>query len=172
MAKKDSKKADQKPVEKKLSKKDAAKKMEADLQEAVDGWRRARADYENLKKRTADERVELVKMANKDLILDLLPVVDNFEAAFNSLPEGEENNWITGFEFIKKQLETLLENYGVKPVKALGEHFDPMFHESAGEEPSPGDDDGLILKVQRKGYEINGNVIRPARVIVVKNKTE
>lgn len=171
MKKSEQKKSSKKKVEKKAPKK-KSQNIEQELQEAVDGWRRARADYENLKKRSADERIELIKTSNKGMILDLLPVVDNFDAAFKSLPEGEENNWITGFEFIKKQLEDLLTQYGVTSVKTVGEPFDPMFHESAGEKPSPGENNDVILEEIRKGYELNGNVIRPARVIVVKNETE
>ncbi len=164
-------KKEEKKVKKNI-KKPLKKNVKQELEEAVDGWRRARADYENLKKRSADERVELLKMANKGLVLDLLPVVDNFDAAFKSLPEGEENNWIVGFEFIKKQLDALLEEYSVKPIVSVGEQFNPLFHESAGEEVSPNSPEGSIISEQRKGYEMHGTVIRPARVIVAKAQAE
>lgn len=141
------------------------KTIEEELHEAVSGWKRARADYENLKKRSAEERVQLISSANNALILELLPILDNFNSAFDSLPEGEENNWIVGFEFIKKQLEDLLEQHGVKEIECVGQKLDPAFHEAVDKQQSEEETD-VILKVQRKGYQKNDSVLRPAQVIV------
>ncbi|MBU1119456.1 nucleotide exchange factor GrpE [Patescibacteria group bacterium] len=152
-----------------VSKKRVTKKqLEKDLAESLEGWRRARADYENLNKRVELDAKEAQTMANKELILNLLPVLDNFESAFTTLPEGEDNNWIKGFEYIKKQLETLLDQYGVVAIQVVGNHFDPEFHESIEEVEDKEAQKGTIVEEKRKGYTLNGFVIRPARVAVAK----
>lgn len=158
-------KKEKKEKKDKKEQKQVEKNIEEQLLEAMDGWKRARADYDNLKKRSAEERIDLISSADNGMILELLPILDNFNSAFDSLPEGETNNWIVGFEFIKKQLEDLLESHGVTEMKCVGEKLNPEFHEAAGKEESDKETD-VILKVQRKGYEKNGKVLRPARVVV------
>ena len=159
------------PKKEKKEKKDVKKNkkqektIEEELHEAVEGWKRARADYENLKKRSSEERVQLISSASNGLILELLPILDNFNSAFDSLPEGEDNNWIVGFEFIKKQLEDLLEQHGVKEIECVGQKLDPEFHEAVDKQQSEEETD-VILKVQRKGYQKSDSVLRPAQVIV------
>ena len=164
MSKKDIKKKKLKNESKNV-KKSEKKSVEDQLLEAMDGWKRARADYENLKKRSSEERVELISSASNEIVLELLPILDNFNSAFDSLPEGETNNWIVGFEFIKKQLEDLLEKHGVKEMKCIGDNLDPEFHEAVGKEAGDKETD-VIVKIQRKGYLKNDKVLRPARVIV------
>lgn len=150
-----------------FSKKNNSKKLQGDLDEALEGWKRARADYDNLKKRTVLEQVETITRANENLVLDLLPVLDNFEHAFKGLSDEEkENNWVKGFEFIKKQLVDLLEKYNVKEIKTVGEEFDLEKHEAVSKEKKKGSKKGKIIKEVRKGYLMGDKVIRVAQVAI------
>ncbi|MBU1167378.1 nucleotide exchange factor GrpE [Patescibacteria group bacterium] len=148
-------------------KRKSKKEVETDLQEAIEGWRRARADYDNLKKRVASDQVEIIRRANEDLVLDLLPILDNFTHAFTGLSDEEkDNNWVKGFEFIKKQLEDLLVKYQVTEIKTMGEEFDPAKHEAISKEKCKDGKKGEIIKEVKKGYVMDGRIIRAAQVVI------
>lgn len=128
------------------------------------GWQRAQADFENYKKRSDQEKEELGKFANSALILSLLPVLDDLERAFSSMPPTlAELSWVDGFRLIGRKLQAGLESQGLSPIKAVGERFDPNFHEAAmhghGEE-------GMIVAELQKGYKFRDRVIRPSVVVV------
>jgi molecular chaperone GrpE len=107
------------------------------------------------------------------LILDLLPILDDFERALASLPvELDEQNWTKGIKLIYNKLKTVLETQGLTEIKARGEYFDPYFHEAAGQVEG---EEGMIIEEIRKGYEFRGKLLRPSMVMVgkgKKNKTE
>jgi len=156
--------------------KDQAKKISAKelalykekAAENLAGWQRAKADYQNLIKRTAAEKETAVKMANEQLILEMLPLVDNFKHACDHLPADlEGNDWIKGVLFIRDQLEKLLENEGAKPIASVGKKFDPEKHEAVEriKTKESGKKDIVVEEVQ-VGYTLRGKVIRPARVKV------
>lgn len=152
-----------------FSKKSVSQELQKQLDEALDGWKRARADYDNLKKRTTFEQIETIKRANERLVLDLLPVVDNFNQAFKGLSEEDlKNGWVKGFEFIKRQLEDLLPKYNVKEIKTIGEQLDLEKHEVVLEEENKDFKKGEVIKEIRKGYLMSDRVIRVARVVVAK----
>lgn len=132
----------------------------------LEGWKRAKADYVNLKKRVENDRSENIKYANKELILNLLPILDNFKSAYNTLPrEMEDNDWARGIGYIKDQLEKFLKDYGVEKIKTRGIMFDPEFHEAV-EKVKSKEKKGLIIEEILAGYRLNEKVIRPARVKV------
>ena len=137
--------------------------------EYLAGWQRAKADYENLQKDLARQKAEYVNFANSNLIMELLPVYDNFKIAFKSIPEDQKNNgWVVGFEHIKNQLWKLLENNGIEEIKAVGEIFNPEKHEAM---ESVNDDkykDDEIVKEIKAGYLWNGKVIQATKVVVCK----
>lgn len=136
-------------------------------EEYLNGWKRAQADYQNLTKETAKWRVEFVKFANENLILELLPVLDNFEAAFSQILEAEKNSAsVVGFAHIKKQMEDLFKANGVERIKTVGEKFDPERHEAVEHRHVEGAEQGVIVEEKRAGYQLNGKVVQAAKVVV------
>jgi molecular chaperone GrpE len=135
-----------------------------DAQRYLDNWRRAEADFENYKKRVDQERVESAKFAGMTLILNILPVLDDLDRAFKSLPEKLAHlTWTDGVRLIHRKLQATLEAQGVTEIKAIGEVFDPSVHEAVGETAG---EEGRVIEEAQKGYRLHGRVIRPAFVIV------
>lgn len=136
--------------------------------ENLAGWQRAQADYQNLVKRTVAEQAEIRQQANTGLILELLPILDNFQHATIHLPpELVDNSWVQGIMYIRTQLEGILENQGVKAFTSLGKKFDPAKHEAIAKTKAKDKAkvDTVFAETQR-GYEMNGRIIRAARVKV------
>lgn len=134
--------------------------------EALNGWRRALADFENYKKRQLTNNEEFRKFANEDLILEILPVLDNFQAAMEHIPQEQKNEgWVTGIMFIQKQLLDILATKGLEkiPVK-IGDEIDENIHEIV--RGKAGDGKLKVKKILSQGYKIADRVIRPARVEV------
>ena len=135
---------------------------------------RGAAELENLTKRLTREKENIIKFANEKVIADLLPVVDNLDRAV----EHGENNAADQeglFEGVKMTLQafsTLLDKFGVKQVSALGETFDPNFHEAVLQEENSGVENNTILKEIQKGYLLRDRLIRPAMVVVSKKASE
>lgn len=135
--------------------------LEKQCTEYLNGWKRAQADYINLEKETAKKRAEWVKMANADLLHELLPIYDNLKLAIEHMPE--ESDWAMGVEHIKNQMSKFLENAGVEEIApAKGDKFDLEVHEAV-ESDRQGD---KIKKVLKHGYKLNGKILYPARVII------
>lgn len=131
-------------------------------EEYLEGWKRAKADLENFEARSRAEQVENIKYANKKLVLEILPVLDNYDRAFDSLSDAEkENNWVKGFAYIKQQLETILINNGVVKFESKGQKFDPAHHESVA--AVAGEKDVVVEEVVA-GYQMGDKVIRHAKV--------
>ena len=161
-------------------KEEIQKKLEESEKKALEylaGWQRARADFLNYKKEEMERIEEILKYANEEFVLRILPVLDNFEVAISKLPENLENEEnVKGILQIKIQIQDFLENQGLEEIKTLGEKFDPNLHEAVEEiEPSfaktsEGKDikSGIIVKEIQKGYKINGRILRPAKVKVIK----
>ena len=125
------------------------------------------AEFQNFKKRAAKEKTDIHAYANEKLMADLLPVLDNFERALETKTE-EVESYASGVELIFTQMKTALENHGLKEVEALGADFDPNKHSAVMTEESEEFESGKVSKVLQKGYDLNGKVIRPAMVVVVK----
>jgi len=143
---------------------DKIKELEKKLEEAMNGWKRALADYENFKKRSEEDKRELVQYASENLILEILPILDNFQSAYKNLPKDlENNNWVIGIKYIKDQLENVLKNNGIEGLKAVGEKFNPEIHEAI-EKVKTKDKKNIIIEEVVKGYKMNGKVIRAAKV--------
>ena len=142
------------------------KKAEEDTKRYLDNWRRAEADLQNVKRRAEQERSESARFAGTSLIINLLPIVDDFERAFGSLDNHIAGmTWFDGVHLIYRKLIALLESAGVKPIKAEGETFDPQFHEAVAH--VEGEENKVISEVQR-GYLLHDRVLRPAMVVVGK----
>ncbi len=142
------------------------KKAEEDTQRYLDNWRRAEADLQNFKRRSDKERSDSSRYAGTSLIINLLPIVDDFERAFGSLDAHIAGmTWFDGVHLIYRKLIALLESAGVKPIKTEGETFDPQFHEAVAH--VEGEENKVISEVQR-GYLLHDRVLRPAMVVVGK----
>ena len=139
--------------------------------EYLAGWQRSRADFLNYKKDEMARIREILKYANEDLILKILPILDNFEKAEKEIPEDKKDEYLEGLLQIKRQLQDFLKNQGVEEIKSLNEKFDPNFHEvvePAFAEAAAGKESGIIIEEVQKGYLLNGKVLRPAKVKINK----
>lgn len=138
-------------------------------EEHLDGWKRAKADYLNLKKDSQKEKEELIKFSNAALVIEVLPIYDHLKLAFNHLPKELENNeWVKGIAGIKKQTQGFLESLGIKEIKTVGEKFDPNFHEAVAHEKKDGFKTDIIFEEVKPGYVTEGKVLYPAKVKVAK----
>ncbi|MEK7281878.1 MAG: nucleotide exchange factor GrpE [Chloroflexota bacterium] len=127
-------------------------------------WQRTQADFINFKRRSEQEMAEMVKFANTALVFSLLPVLDDLERAFASLPSNlAELTWVDGIQLIQRKLHAILEAQGLSEVKSLGETLDLNLHEAVmrgeGEE-------GKVLAIVQKGYKLHDRVLRPSLVVV------
>ncbi len=158
-------------------------KLQADLDQALNGWKRTAADFENYKKRKEAENKELVEFASEVTVAKLLPTLDTLEQALKHLPEyrnaGEPEvlnpdfekqyrNWQAGVDGTIKQLDKVLGELGVKKIEALGNKFDPNFHEAVRE--VAGDEDQVVVEELQTGFELNGKIIRPSQVVISKKR--
>lgn len=135
----------------------------ADLQEQL---LRVRADFDNFRRRTRQEKEELSQFATKKLIADLLPTIDNFERAMTALVAVPDDQLKTGIEMVHRQLVQVLSGYGVTPMDVTGETFDPARHDAVMQEVSEEHAAGTVLAELQKGYLLHDKVLRPAMVKV------
>lgn len=130
----------------------------------LSNWQKSEADLANFKKRNEQERSEFIKYSAGTIISNFLPILDDIDLALASAPpEIAESQWINGIKLIQRKLTTILESQGVSEIKALGEVFDPRYHEAVAQCPG---DEGKVIEVTRKGYQLHDRVIRPASVLV------
>ncbi len=142
--------------------------LEQKIGEITSGWQRTQADFQNYRRQVEEDRKKLIKMANSDLILEILPVLDNFQLAAKHVPEAIENdNWVIGIKQIERQLEQILENNGLNKIETVGKQFDPNFHEAV-EHVESDQPEGEIVEEVHSGYAFDGLVLRPAKVKVSK----
>jgi len=137
--------------------------------EYLAGWQRERADFLNYKKEELERIGEILKYADVGLVLNILPILDNFEIAEKKIPEDLKNDEnVKGILQLKNQILDFLKNQGVEEIKSIGEKFDPNLQEVVEEVKIEGKESGIIIEEIQKGYKINGKVLRPARVRVTK----
>jgi molecular chaperone GrpE len=171
---------EEKPVEKEGKKKHGGKEgtseMEAALKKAqeeaaehYDRFLRVSADLENYKKRVSKEKADLIRYGNEELIKELLPVIDNLERALEHATLEEAQEGITeGVKMTLQQFLGILQRFGVTPIAAEGEPFDPTTHEAVMEQASSDYDPGHVVSELQKGYLLNDRLVRPAKVAVAK----
>jgi molecular chaperone GrpE len=138
----------------------AREKAEANLA----GWQRAQADFINYRNRSEREKADLGKYAKSELMLKLLPTLDDMERALTAIPPRQAKlGWVEGVRLIERKLRATLEAEGLEPIEALGEPFDPHFHEAVmagkGEE-------GVVVEEIQKGYKLHDRILRPSKVVV------
>lgn len=147
------------------------KEVQSLRQEAADlkdKYLRLYSEFDNFRRRTAKERMELLKTANEDVLASLLPVLDDFERARKAFKESPENkNLLEGIELIYNKLFKTLESKGLKPMESIGQEFNSELHEAITQIPAPSEElKGKIIDEVEKGYYLNEKVIRFAKVII------
>ena len=158
-------KKDKKKKEKIDKKQDALKQKIEELEDRV---KRQMAEFENFRKRTEKEKTMMFETGAKSVIEKILPVVDNFERGLATVSEDEKDSpFAQGMEMIYKQLMTELENMQVKPIPAVGEEFNPDFHNAVMQVESDEYESGVIAQELQKGYTYRDSVVRHSMVAVV-----
>lgn len=138
------------------------------IEELSDKLIRSVAEFENFRKRSEKEKANMFSMGAKTIIEVILPVIDNFERGLTSIAEEEkESGFAQGIDMIYKQLMSVLEGVGVKPIEAVGKPFDPDFHNAIMHEESDEYDDNIVIEEFLKGYTYNDVVVRYSTVKVV-----
>ncbi len=128
---------------------------------------RAQADYANLKRRTAEEREQMLGLANEVLLAKVVTLADDFDLAIEHVPsEARETAWLEGIAAIDRKLRALLDSEGVTPIEALGRPFDPREHEALSHVPGTGRPENEVVAEIRRGYRIRDRVLRPSLVAV------
>jgi len=143
-------------------------KLRAEVAEWQNKHLRLYAEFDNFKRRTSKERLELLQIAGKDVIVDLLPVLDDFERAQKSMETATDIEAVKeGVKLVHHKLKNLLANKGLKEMEALGKEFDADVHEGITNIPAPSNDlKGKVIDELEKGYYLNDKVIRFAKVII------
>ena len=157
---------------------DAVTRLKSKLDEAYgkqedlhSKYLRTFADLDNLRKRSIRDRDEAIQRTKKQILEDLLPVIDSFNIGIDAaMKESPDGPLVKGFKMAIEQLDSVLEEYGLVRIEAVGENFDPQFHEAIGYENS--DREGVVLKIVRNGYKIKDQLLRPACVVVSKVEVE
>lgn len=149
-------------------------KMKAQCDEYLAGWKRAQADYANLQRDMERDRATSVKFANERLLEEVLPAVDQFEAALSFAPDlsslSEEDAkrfgvWMNGLHAVRSLWEASFKRIGLEKIPADGV-FDPALHEAVGSEPSEIVPPDHVLRTLQSGWRLHDKVLRPARVVV------
>jgi molecular chaperone GrpE len=142
-------------------------------EEYLAGWKRARADLLNYKKEEMERIDGLMRYANEELILKILPILDNLEIAEKKLPENlRKDESVKGILQIKTQILDFLKSQGVEEIKTIGEKFDPNFQEAIEEIGAKDKEPGIVIEEIKKGYKLQGKVIRPAKIKVTKQNNQ
>ncbi len=145
-----------------------AEKMIA-LTESEGSWKRCIADFDNYKKRQAQQQKEFTAYAAEGVIAEMLPVLDNFHAATGHVPEAEaESPWVTGIMFIQQQMEKVFEERGVTKISvAIGDEFDPHVMEAIkNDDAEELPENAKVTKIAQHGYKMGEKIVRPARVVL------
>ena len=135
-----------------------------------DKWLKVHAEYENTRKRMEREKANHMKFANEDLILQLFPIVDNFDMALTAMEKAKDKAAVMdGIKLVQKEFHRIIEENGIEKIKTVGEQFDPNFHEAVGVIETDEHPDDTVLEEVRAGYTLNKRLLRPAQVRVAKN---
>ncbi len=145
---------------------DQANDLEAKVDELTADLQRIQADFMNFRRRSDEDRAGFMDFAKQDIILQLLPMLDNIDRALRYLPEDlKDNQWAQGVAQIAKQVDDTIRNLGVTKIESVGQPFDPHLHEAVTVEEGDGEDEVVIEELQ-PGYKIGDKVIRHAMVKV------
>lgn len=138
------------------------------LQEANDKYARLLAEFENYKRRTSKEKIDIIQSAGKEVIAKLLPTLDDFDRALVSIEQATDIEAVKqGIELVNSKFRKTLEQQGLKEMEVIGEPFDSEFQEAITSIPAPSEDlKNKVIDVVEKGYFLNGKVVRYAKVVI------
>ena len=143
-------------------------KKDEQIEELTDRVRRQMAEFENFRKRSEKEKSQMFDMGAKSIIEKILPVIDNFERGLAAVPEEQrEDAFVVGMDKVYRQMLTELDASGVKPIEAVGQEFDPNFHNAVMQVESEEYDSGVVAQELQKGYMYKDSVVRHSMVAVV-----
>jgi molecular chaperone GrpE len=150
--------------------KKALAEEKAKAEDYLANWQRAQADFVNYKRRSEQEKEDISKFIITNLLLSLLPIVDDLERAFTSIPKRiAKLSWVDGIRLINSKLQSNMASQGLSQIMAIGEPFDPNLHEAAmygkGKE-------GIVIQEIQKGFKLHDRVIRPSIVLVGNGEEE
>lgn len=150
-----------------LSLEEQLTKAQAQAAEYLEGWQRARAEFANARKRMERDRADARRNATIDVVSRLLPILDDFERALETVPkEIADHTWFEGVALVHRKLRSILEGVDIERIDAVGKPFDPNVHEAVLQEESDEYASGIVIKELQSGYRLNDRVIRPAMVVV------
>ncbi|MEE3097334.1 MAG: nucleotide exchange factor GrpE [Bacteroidota bacterium] len=157
-----------KPEDKEVEKNSSENEIQKEDQDFKEKYIRLYSEYENYRKRTAKEKIDLITNASENVIKELLPILDDFERAIDNNKNVEDASVLKeGFDLIYSKMHKGLINQGLKPMEANGKDFDSEIHEAITKIPAPNEKlKGKVVDVIEKGYQINEKVIRYAKVVV------
>lgn len=142
------------------------KKAQDELADAKDKYLRLYSEFENFRRRTAREKLDLIQSANEKLVNAFLPIIDDFERAEKAF-KGSESKEMEGFLLIYNKFKKILDQAGIKVMEAKGTDFNPDLHEAITQVPAPNESQkGKVMDVVENGYLLNDKVIRFAKVVV------
>lgn len=158
------------PFKKKKQKNDkVVEDLKAKVAELQDRYTRQLAEFQNFRNRSEKEKSQMFDVGSRNVIVKILPIVDNFERGLAALPEEEKSTaFAEGMNMVYKQLVTELDNLGVKPIEAKGKEFDHVYHNAVMQVESEEFESGIVAEELQKGYTYHDTVIRPSMVSVVK----
>ena len=165
---KKSDKKEKKKSGKKAEKKSKTEKLQEQYKELNDKYLRLSAEFDNYRKRCLKEKTDLIKSAGEDILVNILPVMDNFERAMKSMEENQDIDAVKeGINLIYGSFKDFLSQKGIKEIEAIGKELDTDKHEAISQIPAPKEEmKGKIIDTIEKGYELNGKIIRFAKVVV------
>jgi molecular chaperone GrpE len=147
---------------------DALQALKEERDGLYDRLLRKQAEFENYKKRIDREKADYIQFATADLMRELLTALDSFELALQNA--AGDPNMLRGFELIYKQFQDTMSRFGLKAIEAKGQRFDPNFHQAVATQTSDEVDENTVIGEMRKGYLLNGRLLRPAMVTVSAKK--
>ena len=163
----DTKDTESKEKKKFFAKKEKKDKKDEKIEELTDRLTRQMAEFDNFRKRTEKEKSQMYEVGAKDIIEKILPVIDNFERGLAAVPEeSKEDPFVEGMEKIYKQIMTTLEGVGVKPIEAVGQEFNPDFHNAVMHVEDEEAGENIITEEFQKGYMYHDSVVRHSMVKV------
>ncbi len=146
-------------------------KAQADVKLAQERYLRTLADFDNFKKRTIRDREDLFKQAAKDIIKDILPTIDDLSLALDKA-ENKEDPFVAGVKMVYDNLIKSLGNHGATPIDSIGEPFDANYHDALAQLPNADVEEGYIANEVKRGWLLNGKLLRAAQVVVSSGKPE
>ena len=140
--------------------------LKKQVDEYLNGWKRAKADYINLKKESDAKMSALLDYATASFVVQMIPIYDNLKKALANVPADANPAWVEGIKQIKKQFEEFLKANEITEIKTIGEKFNPEFHEAVSKEKKEGVESGVIISEATSGYLMKDKVLVPAKVVV------